>query len=149
MRQRSWRWLLLLSCVGCAFSMKKLFWLAVQLAPTGYLSLHNMVVQALHWHLCSTFGLHPLLVGILTSLCLKWRTCRGNFCGFGVHTLSLVGSNRPDIVVFLKGDTVGSLKSVHSWLAWRTIYYYYTNFSLKFYMYTHTVINIMLSSMMP
>jgi len=80
------------------------------LAPSSYLSRHNMVARALHWHLCSTFGLHaaaswhshePLPVVENVQVKILWD--------FGIHTLSLVGSNRPDIVVFLKGDTAGIL----------------------------------------
>ncbi|XP_065896282.1 uncharacterized protein [Dysidea avara] len=69
-----------------------------------------MVAQALHWHLCSVFGLpaaaswhshEPLPVVENEQAKTLWD--------FSIQTLTTVGSNRPDIVVFLKEGTTGIL----------------------------------------
>ena len=103
--------------VYCVPIMKRPFstcWLAVQWSsvccPSSYPNRHNMVAHALHWHLCSAFGLpavaswhsHEHLPVVENEQAkILWD--------FGIQTLTTVGSNHPDIVVFLKECPTGIL----------------------------------------
>ena len=74
------------------------------LAPTSYLSHHNLVARVLHWHLCKSFEIllrakswfchQPLPVSENDKLKILWD--------FSMITDATVACNRPDIVLFLK-----------------------------------------------
>ena len=75
------------------------------LAATSYVSRHNLVARVLHWHLSHTFGLpaaiswfshHPVPVVENSRVKILWD--------FGMHTVSPIACNRPDLTVFIKGD---------------------------------------------
>ena len=75
------------------------------LAPTSYLTHHNLVARVLHWHLNCIYGLlavaswfsHDPLPEVENSkVKILWD--------FGMGTSSPVSSNRPDMVAFLKED---------------------------------------------
>ena len=76
------------------------------LAPTNYLSCHNLVTRVLHWHLCKLFDI-PLRAK--SWLCHQPLPVSENnklkiLLDFSMITDTTVACNRPDIVLFLKQE---------------------------------------------